>query len=107
MVCEARVIPEQRRTSARPSPSFGIEVVSPATSERWQLLPRSHPTANGGRRITIEARSGRRTAAYQLTAGEAAELMFELGFALEQAARDEARAMPVRPRMESMLGGRP
>ncbi len=107
MLCEARVIPERGQATHRPSPYFGTEAASQQPSEHWQLLPRSHPTAHGGRRITIEAGSGRGTATFHLTAGEAAELMFQLGFALEQAARDEARAMPVRPRMESMLGGRP
>jgi hypothetical protein len=105
VVCEARAIPDQRAASRKPSPSFGIAAVSPAASDHSQLLPRSHPTANGARRITIEARSGLGRATYHLTAGEAAELMFELGFALEQAARDEAPATPVRSPLETPAWG--
>ncbi|WP_189338621.1 hypothetical protein [Sphingobium sp. SCG-1] len=41
-----------------------------------------------------------------LTAGEAAELMFEFGAALEQAARDEKRALHDLPWLSAVSGGR-
>lgn len=89
---------EVRRTLDR-QPIRGllpIETVndSQMASCHWQLHPRSQPREDGTRRITIEARSDSRLLAIDLTALEAAELMLELGAALEQAARDEQSASP-------------
>ena len=75
-------------------------------SGHWRLHPRSHPTKDGARRITIDARSDVHAVTLHLTTGEAAELMFELGAALEQAARDDKRATHDLVLLETVQGGR-
>jgi hypothetical protein len=54
-----------------------------------QVRVRALPNKEGDdtRMLLLEARVGTDTVPLQLTASEAAELMFEIGFALEEAAR--------------------
>jgi hypothetical protein len=89
MNCEARQIPGRRRLPERLSLRFGTGSGLHEGSPHWQLRPRSRPHDDGSRRITIEARLDTKALVLDLSAGEAAELMFEIGAALEQAARDE------------------
>jgi hypothetical protein len=106
MVCEAGPTPEHRQSAAKLSLKFGASNGSQDAQRQHQLLPRSNPREGGERRISIEARSDENRITFDLTAGEAAELMFELGSALEQAARDESRARSRPPRLESLGTGR-
>lgn len=73
---------------------------------RWHFHPQSCPMQDGTRRIKVEARSKTVTFTANLTAGEAAALMFELGSALEQAARDERRAAVGLVLLKVLPGGR-
>lgn len=97
-------------TAGRPRqverPRLGIVCGEPRPEQpdQWHLHPRSRPKEDGSRRITIDARSARTAFVVDLSAGEAAELMLELGFALEQAARDEKSLGP--PRAQATPGGR-
>ncbi|MFA6117474.1 MAG: hypothetical protein WC729_26000 [Sphingomonas sp.] len=69
----------------------------------WALHPRSKPRSDGGRAILLEARCAGGAIDMLLTASEAAELMLELGYALEQAARaDTSMASPEARRNKSM-----
>lgn len=95
MDSKAPAAPGQLRQVERPR--LGIACSAPRQKQpgQWHLHPRSRPKEDGSRRITIDARSERTAFVVDLSAGEAAELMLELGFALEQAARDEkARGCP-------------
>lgn len=104
MDSKASAAPGRPRQVERPR--LGIVCGDPRREQpdRWHLHPRSRPKEDGSRRITIDARSERTAFVIDLSAGEAAELMLELGFALEQAAREEkslglpgARATPGGP----------
>jgi hypothetical protein len=106
MVCEARHKPELSRSAKRASLKFGATMGSGEVSGHLHLHPRSRPRKDGTRRITVEARSDVETLIIDLTAGEAVELMFELGAALEQAARDQRRGLQDSCRLEAISGGR-
>ena len=106
MVCEVRRDLERRRPEAMLSLQFGTGKSPKEDASRWHFHPRSCPRDDGTRRIKIEARSELKTLTADLTAGEAAELMFALGSALEQAARDERCAASDLPRLEAVPGGR-
>lgn len=104
MDSKASIALGRRRQVERPR--LGIVCGEPRQEQsgHWHLHPRSHPKADGSRRITIDARSEKTAFVVDLSAGEAAELMLELGYALEQAARDE-KAHCV-PRVQPAPGGR-
>ncbi|QNA83751.1 hypothetical protein G4G27_06930 [Sphingomonas sp. So64.6b] len=55
----------------------------------WTLHPRAKPRSDGQRAILLEARCSSGAIDMLLTAPQAAELMLELGYALEQAARGD------------------
>ena len=106
MVCEARRDVERRRPEAMLSLQFATGKSPKDDASRWYFHPRSCPRDDGTRRITLEARSELKTLTADLTAGEAAELMFALGSALEQAARDERCSASDLPRLEAISGDR-
>ena len=69
----------------------------------WTLHPQSKPRSDGQRAILLEARCASGAIDMLLTAAEAAELMFALGYALEQAARtDTSTAGPKARHKNSM-----
>jgi hypothetical protein len=95
MDSKAPLVAGQRRQVERARLGISWREPRQKAPGQWCLHPRSHPNEDGSRRIRIDARSETDTFVVDLLAGEAAELMLELGFALEQAARDEkARGLP-------------
>jgi hypothetical protein len=68
---------------------------SPAQQVSVRALP--HEEGEKDRMLLLEARVGTSTTAMRPTASEAAELMFEIGFALEEAARIANELPPRRP----------
>ena len=103
MVREARQTRDRHMFEETLSLGFGATKGSQGGPGPCQLRARSHPREDGSRRITIEIGSDLEASVVDLTAGEAAEFMFELGAALEQAARDEKRALQNLPRLPVIL----
>lgn len=83
--------------TGRLSLRFGSEPQKslPAQQVRVRALPNEE--GEQGRMLLLEAQVGTSTTMIQLTASEAAELMFEIGFALEEAARMANGLPPRRP----------
>ena len=72
-------------TGKPPQGEGGVGKRLPVQKLRVRALP--SPPANRTRTILLEADAGTATIGMVLTAGQAATLMFEIGFALEEAAR--------------------
>lgn len=102
MVWEARRTHVPHQSAERLPLRIGTANLPEGLSSHWQLHPRSRPREDGTRRITIEALSDGETLIIDLTAGDAVGLMFELGAALEQAARDERRGSHDSRRLEAI-----
>jgi hypothetical protein len=86
MNCEARTLRDHETAKQVPN-RVSLRDVSRGPGRGWSLSARPRPHAEGGRALIIKARSASQTIEMVLSAGEAAELMFEIGFNLEQAAR--------------------
>ncbi len=85
-------------------PSTGQRLPKFASARQgWTLHPRSKPRSDGRHAILLEARCADGAIDMLLTASEAAELMLELGYALDQAARaDTSTAEPEARHKNSM-----
>lgn len=86
MNCEARTMRDHETEKLVPS-RVPLRDLSRGPASGWNLSARPRPQSKGGRALIIKARSSAQTIEMVLSAGEAAELMFEIGFNLEQAAR--------------------
>lgn len=82
-----------------PMPQMGSAVIPLRRGRSRGISARALDTGRttGERTVLVEVRSGDNAIEMALSAGEAAELMFELGFALEQSARMANGQPPRRP----------
>lgn len=95
MTGETGRLPKDKGQAGRLSLRFDSdpEKNAPVRQVRVRALPNRE--GDDARMLLLEARVGTSTVLLHLTAGEAAELMFEIGFALEEAAR-AANGQPLR-----------